>query len=305
MADTWHILGAGSMGCLFASHLSLAGHPVQLLLKDSLTLSQLQNSGLSLKEGSELWQPVISSSLIGETAPPINKLLITTKANQTLSAFKSIQHRIHPETSLVLLQNGMGIYEELCRYHPAENIFCAISTEGAYQTERFQLIHAGRGITQIGSRSDSRKNPAIEDLFNISLECQWCEDIYEQQWKKLAINCAINGLTAIHQCKNGELAKQPKLLKQVKELCEEISQACQSIGHGSWVNSIYEDTLSVINATANNQSSTLQDVLQGKATEIDALNGFFCREMKRLGIKCPHNQRIWESITAIEADFNQ
>lgn len=51
MSTTWHILGAGSLGTLWATRLARAGLPVKLILRDAARLASYQAAdGLTLVE---------------------------------------------------------------------------------------------------------------------------------------------------------------------------------------------------------------------------------------------------------------
>jgi 2-dehydropantoate 2-reductase len=45
MSTTWHILGAGSLGTLWATRLARAGMPVRLILRDESALGRLSGGG--------------------------------------------------------------------------------------------------------------------------------------------------------------------------------------------------------------------------------------------------------------------
>lgn len=300
MKNLWHILGAGSVGGLFACHLSMAKQQVVLLLREEQSLANFKAVSPKLTEASHSFSPSLSGELANTPGQSINNLLIATKAPQTIEAFTAIQNRLASDCAIVILQNGMGVYEKLAALHPAENIYCALTTEGVYQQQRFQWIHAGRGKTLIGQHQSGAGQKPIETLFNIGLDCQWSDKIAHHQWKKLIINCAINGLTAIHGCSNGELIGNPELHTQMQKLCGEISLACKAIGEHDLAESVYSDAIEVIEATADNYSSTLQDIQQCRKTEIDYINGFFCEQMEALEIDCHLNRKLWKEIKELE-----
>jgi 2-dehydropantoate 2-reductase len=303
LSNTWHILGAGSIGGLFACHLSLARQQVSLILRDKQSGNQFRQSSPRLSEGNALYKPELHCGLAVNT-DPIKKLLITTKAPQTMIAFASIKHRLQSDSAIVILQNGIGIYQELTPYHPAEHIYCAVSTEGAFQQQRYHWVHAGHGETLIGQPKLGAGIQPIQPLFETQLDCKWSNSIAQDQWKKLVINCAINGLTALHNCHNGELISNPDIHIKLQQLCEEISMACNVTEDFELANSIYEDTVKVIEATAENVSSTLQDIQRGQKTEIEYINGYFCRLMEAQGINCQHNRRIWQQVMELETKLN-
>ncbi len=57
--------------------------------------------------------------------------------------------------------------------------------------------------------------------------------------------------------------------------------------------------LSVAEKTAANTSSMLQDVLRGKETEIEAINGYLVREAKKHRIAVPVNEALYGIVSSI------
>jgi 2-dehydropantoate 2-reductase len=59
---------------------------------------------------------------------------------------------------------------------------------------------------------------------------------------------------------------------------------------------LVENVLQVITATANNYSSTHQDLKFKRQTEIEFINGYVTYKAAGLNVKVPHNQRLVEQI---------
>ncbi len=76
MSTTWHILGAGSLGTLWATRLARAGLPVRMILRDKARLASYQaGKGLTLVEhGIEKTYPVIGET--PDNPEPIHRLLV-------------------------------------------------------------------------------------------------------------------------------------------------------------------------------------------------------------------------------------
>ena len=126
-------------------------------------------------------------------------------------------------------------------------------------------------------------------------DCVWDINIDTTLWRKLAINCVINPLTALYGCRNGELATSA-YRPVLQSLCEEVTFACRAAGHGDAVESLLDTALQVIGSTADNRSSMLQDVLKGQRTEIDFINGFLVRAAAVPAPQLPLNRRLIREI---------
>ena len=113
---------------------------------------------------------------------------------------------------------------------------------------------------------------------------QWSDDILGRLWRKLALNCAINPLTVLHDCRNGGLLQHRA---EVAVLCAELQRLLQRIGQPAAGAGLLDEVQAVIRATAENLSSMQQDVQRGGRTEIRYLLGHACASARRSGCETP------------------
>lgn len=233
---------------------------------------------------------------------PIHQLLLTTKAPDSLGALRSIDSQLAKGARIVLLQNGLGVAEELRSLRPDLHCYHAVTTEGAYRPSPFQLVHAGRGHTQLGGGAQSAR--LARALSAPPLTVSPSHNIERALWRKLAINCAINPLTAIYRCRNGELLDNPLALQQLHTVVDEILLLGENlIGDGTLPAGIFdglrEEVLAVVKATALNRSSMYQDVLAGRRSEIDYITGYLCRQAENRGIELPQNRQLLTQVRGL------
>jgi len=92
-------------------------------------------------------------------------------------------------------------------------------------------------------------------------------------WGKLVVNAAINPLTALLGINNGELIKR----STARDLCAALATEVAAVAGKKNISLPFAYPVKavedVIESTAGNQSSMLQDVLRGAPTEIDAISG--------------------------------
>lgn len=89
---------------------------------------------------------------------PIDSLIVCTKAQTTAGVFKRIRRRFTPRSTIVLLQNGMGVYEQLVTdvfRNPLERPqFIIATTTHAARTKShgniYHTIHLGHGELVFG-----------------------------------------------------------------------------------------------------------------------------------------------------------
>lgn len=313
-ASSWFILGAGSIGCLFAAYLRRAGHPVTLILRDRALVEQLrERGGLRLYSAlkatdaaspSALGTVEVRAATLSQLQETPQRVLVCTKAHQTLAALRAAAPALAPQAQLVLLQNGMGVREQVRTLLPNATIAHAITTEGAWRRDRFDVVHAGRGETLVGvPDSPPAQARAIAAALACELTIRADDAIVSRLWLKLAVNCVINPLTALRECRNGELLQQADIRAQVATLCAELSRVARGAGQSLPQALLEHSVFDVMRRTAANQSSMWQDLQQRRLTEIDFINGYVVREAARLGLPCPAHAALLDAVKRKEAQL--
>lgn len=294
-ATPWHVLGAGSLGTLWACRLSQAGVPVHLVLRSAARLAQYERGpGLRLIQGpAEFTARLPASTAHGEGG--ITRLLVACKAYDAEAAVVSVRPRLAPGAQVLLLQNGLGSQQAVTDALPHAQVYFASTTEGAYRREDGATVFAGQGFTWVGSPSGGIAPPWLADLAEAAIPHQWTEDILARLWRKLAINCAINPLTVLLQCPNGGLLAYADRLTQV---CQEFDTLLIATGQATAAQGLRADVDGVITATAANYSSMYQDVAAGRRTEVSYLLGYACAQAQRLGLALPALTELHQALLA-------
>ena len=289
MSTTWHILGAGSLGTLWATRLSRAGLPVRLIVRDAARLTSYEKaSGLTLVEhGIENTYPVIGET--PDSPEPIHRLLVACKAYDAQSAIAQLQHRLAPDAELILLQNGLGSQDAVAAQLPQARCIFASSTEGAFRDGDWRVVFAGHGYAWLGDARHPTPPLWLDDLHAAGIPHEWSTDILTRLWRKLALNCAINPLTVLYQCRNGGLQAHQC---EVATLCAELCELLECCGQPAAAQDLHSEVQRVIQATAANYSSMYQDVASSRRTEISYLLGYACQAAERHQLVLPHLQQL-------------
>ncbi|MEX5505904.1 putative 2-dehydropantoate 2-reductase [Pseudomonas putida] len=293
MSSTWHILGAGSLGSLWACRLARAGKAVRLILRDGQRLQAYQQAGgLTLVEQDQPRHYAIPAET-AQAHGPIHRLLVACKAYDAAPAIASVAPRLAEGAEVLLLQNGLGSQDEVADLVPHARCIFASSTEGAFREAHWQVHFAGHGFNWLGDP----RNPTIpawfDDLHAAGIPAEWTVDILTRLWRKLALNCAINPLTVLHECQNGGLLGH---LGEVDALCAELVQLLRRCGQPQAADELSEEVQRVVLATAANYSSMYQDVRAGRRTEVHYLLGHACRAAGRHGLQLPQLEHLLQRL---------
>ncbi|NWD59654.1 putative 2-dehydropantoate 2-reductase [Pseudomonas sp. IPO3774] len=289
MSTTWHVLGAGSLGTLWAARLARAGLPVRLILRDPGRLASYQTAnGLTLVEqGVAHTYPVVGET--SDSPGPIHRLLVACKAYDAQEAVAQLEHRLVPDAELILLQNGLGSQDAVAAQLPQARCIFASSTEGAFRESDWRVVFAGHGYTWLGDARHPTPPLWLDDLQAAGIPHEWSTDILTRLWRKLALNCAINPLTVLYQCRNGELQDHQC---EVATLCAELADLLECCGQPAAAEDLHSEVERVIQATAANYSSMYQDVASARRTEISYLLGYACQVAARHQLSLPHLQQL-------------
>lgn len=280
MAGIWHVLGAGSLGGLWAARLFRAGVPTRIILRSPERLASYRDAGgLTLVEADRSCLYPVQAEL-PQAHDSVERLLVACKAYDAEAAVAKIAPRLTRNAEILLLQNGLGSQQAIASRWPESRYIFISSTEGAYRQPGFRIVHAGNGQNWLGDPSPSQRPSWLTELDAAGIPNTWTDEILAKLWRKLAINCAINPLTVLHDCRNGALQAHRG---QLHRLCKELAELLRHCSPGS-AEDLEADVLRIVEATANNYSSMLQDVQNRRRTEISFMSGQACRAAKLHGL---------------------
>ncbi|WP_077066453.1 ketopantoate reductase family protein [Catenovulum maritimum] len=231
----------------------------------------------------------------------IDFLILPIKAYQVENTLKQLKNQLEPNATLVLLHNGMGTEEIVNELLPNARVILATTTHGAYKPQLNQVNQTGLGETYFGSTTEQTANQKLNELINAWQPAYWSQDISQKLWLKLAINTAINPLTAIYQVKNGELLKAD-WRNQLIDIAYEINQAALAKSIHLTQNDILEQILTVADKTKDNFSSMNRDVFYKRKTEIDFINGYLLNIAAENQLQLPTIETLYNKVKALEVE---
>ncbi|WP_447043860.1 ketopantoate reductase family protein [Vreelandella sp. H-I2] len=308
MSSHW-IIGPGAIGRLLAHSLS-PFTATALIGRRALPEQQIFTSPQGEQQTRLLHVPTVDQ-LVAETHGPPGFVHITTKAMATEAALASIANVIPPTTPLVLWQNGFLAQPRITQAWPGP-VLCATTTEGAYLTDDDGVMHAGRGHTFVGDLHNQHAELAeqlAQTLTQAGLTATAVDDIHQRLWQKLAVNAAINPLVALNGIRNGELRDEAyarRVESTVKEVAaimraEGIASPVGEQGEKAWLALVWK----VVENTANNKASMLQDIEAKRPTERGAILGPLVESAQRHGLTSEVLQALDAEIAELEAAYGR
>ncbi len=296
------IIGVGGMGCLFGARLAPFAR-VTLLGSWPQQLATIKQKGVQLiaPNGRISIHPLHATPNLNNI-PPADIILIMVKSRQTERAAQQAQQILALDGLVLTLQNGIGNLEVLTAVLPPHQVALGVTSAGATVVAPGVIRQASWGETHLAQSAETAVS--IQQIATLLQQAAFPTTISDNVdtlvWGKLAINAAINPLTAILQVPNGYLAEDTMARKMMQAAANEVAH----VAHAQNIHLPFPDAgqhaLAVARATANNHSSMLQDVLRGVPTEIDFICGAVVKYGRKFNVPTPINAQLWAKIRKLE-----
>ncbi|TXK81649.1 ketopantoate reductase family protein [Rheinheimera tangshanensis] len=285
----WTVVGQGAIGLLATARLHQAGYPVQLHRRTSAPFDFMFQSA----------DDAFSLSLHTPLKIPYSFVLLPVKAYAVVDAVQQLLPLLAENAQLVLSHNGMGTIEQvLPLLKPKQGLWFLSTSHGAFKANQTTVIHSGKGQSVLGALNQAAfaQQQSVEKAMQAALGPLVVEDdIKPSLWLKLAVNAVINPLTALHQCKNGELSRS-HYTSAITLLIEEFVRVANAAGQDFSVEAIQNRVKQVIEQTAENYSSMQQDFVKGRRTELEYITGFLLRQAEQHQLQLPAHQAIYQLL---------
>ena len=287
------VLGAGAIGSVYAAKLS-ARHPVTVVARrehvdairsDGLRLIGLETLTVRLEAVTEL-ESVAANTIV----------LLTTKVNASEAAVGAIADLVRDDTVIVCVQNGLDS-EAIAR--KAVRARClvvrAVTQFGAIFQAPGVINFTASGYTLL---EDSPRSTAIARLLTAcGLEGRVAADIKTEIWRKLIFNCVINPITAVTGSEVGGIADA-----RLDPLKQRVIDECLAVARTEGVEFSIDflATIAEVFGASRTIASMRQDLMRGRPTEIDHMNGAVVELGRRAGVNCPVNAALVALIKAMD-----
>ncbi|EMA40987.1 ketopantoate reductase family protein [Halococcus hamelinensis] len=260
------VFGAGSLGSLVGG-LCAREHDVTLVGRDP-HISAVRESGLRVTGAVEFTVEPDARTTVPDRA---DLALVTVKSFDTPTAARALTDCA--PAVVCSLQNGLGNEERLARSH--DTVLAGTCTYGARLDGPGRVACTGIGEVVVGD-PDGGPSAAAERvggaLRAANIDVQVSPRMARRRWEKLAVNAGINPVTALAGVANGALADGP-----LHGVATAAARETARVARENDIDLDERDAVatleSVVETTAENHSSMLQDVRADNRTEVDAING--------------------------------
>ncbi|CAM3794962.1 2-dehydropantoate 2-reductase [Bordetella sputigena] len=289
------VMGAGAVGCYFGAMLARAGHDVALIGRPA-HVEAVRAQGLFLEARTFQEHVPMRAGTGPDMAEGADIVLFCVKSADTESAGRALAPHLGADTLVLSLQNGVDNAERLQALIP-RTVVPAVVYVATEMAGPGHVKHHGRGELVIGPSAGSRR--FADECAAAGVPVEISDNVIGALWAKLIVNCAYNALSAIARMPYGELYEGQGIQQVMRDVVHECLAVAQAEGvqvpGDSWA-----AILKIVDTMPTQFSSTAQDLMRGKATEIDYLNGYIERKGRERAIATPVNRVLHALVKLLE-----
>ena len=294
------VFGAGAVGCYFGAKLASAGIAVTIIARPSAAAA-LRRDGIRVLQAGVEWRAAVAVDTDASGVAQADLVLVSVKSPDSAAAAAALAPHLRADARVLCLQNGVDNAVTIGT-SLSQPTYAAVVYVGAQIDEPGLVRHLGRGDLVIGSprglNADADNDAdadvrAVAELFTrAGVPCVVAPDIDAALWAKLAVNCGLNAVSALAQVRYGRIVAVPAACAVVEAAIAETVAVARADGVHLDAQAMIANTWAITTAMPQQSSSTAQDLQRGKATEIDALNGFVARRGTARGVPTPVNATL-------------
>ena len=315
------IIGAGAIGCVVGGLLTKAGHDVTLVDQWPEHIETMKQHGLRLSGTCGEHTIPVKALHIHElqgVATPFEAIFVSVKSYDTeWAAQMALAYLEQPDGVVVDFQNGVNDERVASVVGKARCLGCVITIgAGMYEPGHAMRTDSGSVGFKIGEH-DGRDTPraqALAKVMNDVAGTKVTTNLWGERWSKLAVNCMANPLAGLSGLGSAEVRTAPIPRRIAIHVAAEVIQVGRAAGHevepiygidarrfvdaaqGKGWDAVEADMAASVKFLTGGRPSMLQDVMKGRRTEIDYLNGYVTQQGKRLGVATPVNDAVVAAV---------
>jgi len=309
------VAGAGAVGCFVGGLLAAAGNSVTLLVRPRIA-AEIHTHGLTLTDLDGMAVNVGTDTLTLAQDPAClakaDIILVTVKSGDTENVGKLIATHASRKAKVVSLQNGVSNGDVLRGLLPGLDVRAGMVA--------FNAVPMGQGCYHRAIEGDivieAGSGDLAQQLSVAGVRFTESRDIASVQWGKFLLNLnnalnALSGLPLQEQNRNRDwrqlMADQwaEALRVMHRRGIRPVSFAPVSVSLIPWVLRLPTPVFTRVAAKMlkidpQARTSMSYDLMEGRRTEIDALQGEVVRMGAELGLPTPINEMVLDVVRTAE-----
>ena len=299
------IIGCGSIGSLYAAHLSRVAEVYAFVRREEHACA-LNEKGLRVS-GTHEFSAKIRAAANPSEIPDCDLGIVCCKATQTAEALSPVATKFR-NGAVLSAQNGLGCEEVIADITKSRVIRGTTFMSGTRHSDthvQYELdTETWMGPFEPTETPFIIVKQAADWLIASGLKAVALEDAKPAQWSKVIFNASVNSVSALTELPHCWNFAQEDNFEDLGNLLHALIEEGKQVAKGLGI-TLHDDPweMNKIGARTDHPPSMLYDVQHHHHTEIDFLSGAIAREAVRAGIPAPLNTALYRLIKGKEASW--
>jgi 2-dehydropantoate 2-reductase len=285
------VIGTGAIGSFYAAKLSQAGAEVNVVCRSDY--EEVKKNGIFVKsyEGDFYFTPHLVIKNVNEYQDRADFIIVATKVLPSIDVTQIVKPVLDNNTSLVLIQNGIHIEDQIIEAFPNHHLISCIAFIAVSKIAPATIHHQFFGRIIIGDypQGHSTKTKILFDLFNQSqIPCVLAENIKLERWKKLIWNIGFNPTSVLTNKSDTSRMVSNKATRSVIEKAMREVEILAAADGCVLPENIIEKNINDTLTMPPYKTSMLLDFEAGREMEIEAILGNALRFAESRNIDVPY-----------------
>ena len=225
------IIGTGAIGGYYGAKLARAGEEVHFLLHSDYEYVKQHGLQVDSCDGSFHLDNVNVYQHAGDM-PQCDVVLVGLKSINNSKLQSLIPPLLHGETLVVLIQNGIGVEEDVQKMFPDVQLAAGLAFICSAKTQPGLVSHQCYGSINLANYScqdEALMQTVVDEFRQAGIETGLVE-YHEARWKKAVWNMPFNGMTVALHAQTDKLLKNPSTRQLIREQMMEVVTTAQHLG---------------------------------------------------------------------------
>jgi 2-dehydropantoate 2-reductase len=300
MTDTVAILGAGSLGAVYASRFYDADPASVSLVASGEHYHRLKRDGLIVNQR----HYPISVFSPEDDVPPADLIIVALKHRHLLEALPDLRNRVGEHTAIMSVMNGLDSEAIIAEHYGADKtLYCiAVGIDPLRDGNVVNYTTIGRLVFgEADNTTLSARVTRIQQMLDCAgIPGQTPPDMVRMLWWKFMVNVGINQASGILRAPYGVFKTDPHAQAIMESAMREVIAVAQAANVNLDADDITNWYTVMKTLHPQGKTSMLQDVEAGQETEVDIFAGKMVELGQLYGIPTPVNTLLLHALKVIE-----
>jgi len=224
------IIGSGAIGGYYGGKLALAGQDVHFLFRSDY--EYVKENGLQVDSCNGSFHIKAKAYCNTADMPQCDVVLVCLKSVNNGKLKELLPPLLHPQTLVVLIQNGIGVEQDVQQMFPDVQLAAGLAFICSAKMEQGRVNHQCYGSINLANyscRDEALMQKVVDEFREAGVETGFVE-YQEARWKKAVWNMPFNGMTVALHTQTDLLLKHPDTRRLIREQMMEVVGAAQALG---------------------------------------------------------------------------